>query len=88
MNNEQFRRLVFDSPSATSSVGKEGGSVRPPRHQKNEDLAIGGASRTAALGSRMRSSIPMTPYVGLFQIRECAQLAYFYILTNPFLVGQ
>ena len=66
MNNEQFRRLVFDNPSTTSSVRKERGSVGPPRHQ-NEDLAIGGTSRTTALGSRIRSSIPMTPYVYLFR---------------------
>ncbi|KAN0086456.1 hypothetical protein V8E54_000144 [Elaphomyces granulatus] len=32
-------------------------------HQKNEELAIGGTSRTTALGSRMRSSIPITPYI-------------------------
>ncbi|KAL2810816.1 hypothetical protein BJX63DRAFT_400973 [Aspergillus granulosus] len=64
MNNEQFRRLLFDNPqpsskpSSTSPVGQS-----PPNNQSH-------ASRTGsapgglgghALGSRNRSSIPMTP---------------------------
>ncbi|KAL8930792.1 MAG: hypothetical protein Q9208_000333 [Pyrenodesmia sp. 3 TL-2023] len=52
MNNSQFRRLVNDTPSTTRRAdgGPTGGS--------------GGARPSAtptALGSRMRSSIPMTP---------------------------
>ena len=51
MNNTQFRRLVLDTPgSATRKDGDVPGTT-----------SRGGT--TPALGSRMRSSIPMTPYV-------------------------
>ena len=53
MNNTQFRRLVLDPPTAAKS---NDGTVGLTPHR-------GGA--TPALGSRMRSSIPMTPYVTL-----------------------
>ncbi|KAK3175040.1 hypothetical protein OEA41_002286 [Lepraria neglecta] len=49
MNNTQFRRLVLDTPAAAKS---NDGTVGATPHR-------GGA--TPALGSRMRSSIPMTP---------------------------
>ncbi|MCJ1402364.1 hypothetical protein MMC11_005584 [Xylographa trunciseda] len=49
MNNQQFRRLVLDTPSSTSS--KDGPAATPRR----------GGATPSALGSRMRSSIPMTP---------------------------
>ncbi|MCJ1474158.1 hypothetical protein MMC13_002816 [Lambiella insularis] len=49
MNNQQFRRLVLDTPSTTS--GKDALGATPRR-----DGAV-----VSTLGSRMRSSIPMTP---------------------------
>ncbi|WEW58065.1 hypothetical protein PRK78_003532 [Emydomyces testavorans] len=55
MNNEQFRRLLFDNPAPSSA---EKSSV--PR-RGNDDTASGTGPKAAALGSRMRSSIPMTP---------------------------
>ncbi|KAL9023883.1 MAG: hypothetical protein Q9196_006905, partial [Gyalolechia fulgens] len=52
MNNSQFRRLVMDTPSTVHKIDRgatdTSGGGRP------------GATPTA-LGSRMRSSIPMTP---------------------------
>lgn len=53
MNNEQFRRLLDNSSSSEKSS-------TPARN-----AAAGGAGAGAGglLGSRMRSSIPMTPYV-------------------------
>ncbi|KAJ5368677.1 uncharacterized protein N7496_008437 [Penicillium cataractarum] len=53
MNNEQFRRLLADDSSTSKSGGKPASSPR--------DAAGGGATPGAMLGSRMRSSIPMTP---------------------------
>lgn len=49
MNNTQFRRLVLDTPTAA-------------RNNEGTSSTLGGG-KTPALGSRMRSSIPMTPYV-------------------------
>ncbi|KAK4697795.1 hypothetical protein P7C71_g320, partial [Lecanoromycetidae sp. Uapishka_2] len=49
MNNTQFRRLVLDTPTASKSN----------EHAVSSTPRVGGA--TPALGSRMRSSIPMTP---------------------------
>lgn len=54
MNNEQFRRLLADQ----SSSKPKDQSAAPSR-----DAARGGATPGGSLGSRMRSSIPMTPYV-------------------------
>ncbi|KAF2495703.1 hypothetical protein BU16DRAFT_397044 [Lophium mytilinum] len=48
MNNQQFRRLVLDTPARTQN-----GAGSPP--------SKAGATPGAALGSRARSSIPMTP---------------------------
>ena len=53
MNNTQFRRLVLDTPTAPKTKESSMGS----------NLQSGGA--TPALGSRMRSNIPMTPYDNL-----------------------
>ncbi|CEJ60753.1 hypothetical protein PMG11_09315 [Penicillium brasilianum] len=53
MNNEQFRRLLADTASTSKSGGKSASSPR--------DVAAGSATPGAMLGSRMRSSIPMTP---------------------------
>ena len=51
MNNQQFRRLVLDTPTARhASDSNEVGAT--PR---------GVGATPSALGSRMRSSIPMTP---------------------------
>lgn len=55
MNNEQFRRLL--SGNSSNSAEK---SSTPTRN-----VASGGATPGGLLGSRMRSSIPMTPYVTL-----------------------
>lgn len=78
MNNEQFRRLVLSSgPSRTDKTGanqketkktatddKDGGS--------NEETAsktpVGSGFGPGVLGSKMRSSILMTPYVHLYLI--------------------
>ncbi|KAF2807973.1 uncharacterized protein BDZ99DRAFT_70196 [Mytilinidion resinicola] len=48
MNNQQFRRLVLDTPARAQN-----GASSPPNRA--------GATPGAALGSRARSSIPMTP---------------------------
>ncbi|KAJ5867845.1 hypothetical protein N7534_002398 [Penicillium rubens] len=52
MNNEQFRRLLADQ----SSSKPKDQSPAPGR-----DTSRGGATPGGSLGSRMRSSIPMTP---------------------------
>ncbi|OQE08090.1 hypothetical protein PENVUL_c011G02807 [Penicillium vulpinum] len=52
MNNEQFRRLIADQSSSKPA----GQSPAPGR-----DASRGGATPGGSLGSRMRSSIPMTP---------------------------
>ncbi|KAL4895432.1 hypothetical protein BDV59DRAFT_155037 [Aspergillus ambiguus] len=52
MNNEQFRRLVLDNPSAARRSDSPRGSSSP----QNAARSSGGP-----LGSRMKSSIPMTP---------------------------
>lgn len=57
MNNEQFRRLLVDQSSSSNSKSKE----KPSPNTR--DAAGGGATPGGLLGSRMRSSIPMTPYV-------------------------
>ncbi|PGH13006.1 hypothetical protein AJ80_06490 [Polytolypa hystricis UAMH7299] len=55
MNNQQFRRLLSNAPPGSKSQNLDG---RSPR-----ESSAGAAStpRPSALGSRMRSSIPMTP---------------------------
>lgn len=58
MNNEQFRRLILDQTPARDKDQSPNGSS--PRQQGKS--AVGGAT-PGVLGSRMRSSIPMTPYV-------------------------
>jgi hypothetical protein len=54
MNNSQFRKLVLDTPAHQSSAA-------------DSKPTLGATSKRdgvpSALGSRMRSSIPMTPYV-------------------------
>ncbi|KAJ6072704.1 hypothetical protein N7467_010789 [Penicillium canescens] len=52
MNNEQFRRLLVDQGTSKSKDS----NATPAR-----DASRGGATPGGLLGSRMRSSIPMTP---------------------------
>ena len=50
MNNTQFRRLLLDTPTA-------------PKSKENSMASkIQARGATPALGSRMTSNIPMTPY--------------------------
>ncbi|KAH8647585.1 hypothetical protein BGZ60DRAFT_570358 [Tricladium varicosporioides] len=49
MNNNQFRKLVLDTPA------------RQAQSSSSSDSKKNGPSATPALGSRMRNSIPMTP---------------------------
>ena len=53
MNNSQFRKLVLDTPArqAGSGEGRGAFAATPGRD----------GAAPSALGSRMRSSIPMTP---------------------------
>ncbi|KAJ5583534.1 hypothetical protein N7535_002154 [Penicillium sp. DV-2018c] len=53
MNNEQFRRLLVDQSSSKNP--KDQSSTPAP------DVSRGGTTPGGSLGSRMRSSIPMTP---------------------------
>ncbi|RJE26480.1 hypothetical protein PHISCL_01190 [Aspergillus sclerotialis] len=48
MNNEQFRRLLFDNPPSKKQ------DTTPPKSH-------GATTPAGSLGSRMRSSVPMTP---------------------------
>ncbi|KAL2012046.1 hypothetical protein VTN00DRAFT_4764 [Thermoascus crustaceus] len=57
MNNEQFRRLVLDNPKPTSSSTAK--ATATPTPARKDGGATPGPG--AVLGSRMRSSIPMTP---------------------------
>ncbi|KAI2691990.1 hypothetical protein LCP963914a_84 [Penicillium roqueforti] len=52
MNNEQFRRLLADQSSS---------KPKPQSPTPGRDASRGGATPGGSLGSRMRSSIPMTP---------------------------
>ncbi|ESZ90838.1 hypothetical protein SBOR_8783 [Sclerotinia borealis F-4128] len=53
MNNQQFRKLVLDTPSRQAAAGDKNSSIgATPRRD---------GATPSALGSRMRSSIPMTP---------------------------
>lgn len=55
MNNSQFRKLVLDTPARKPATGdSDASSSSGPRRN---------GATPSALGSRMRSSIPMTPYV-------------------------
>ncbi|EED22095.1 conserved hypothetical protein [Talaromyces stipitatus ATCC 10500] len=55
MNNEQFRRLVLDQPGKkTTTLDKNAQTNKSPNQSSPP-------SSSALLGSRMRSSIPMTP---------------------------
>lgn len=58
MNNSQFRKLVLDTPARQ---GKESGANSGLGATPRRDGAT-----PSTLGSRMRSSIPMTPYVTVF----------------------
>jgi len=54
MNNSQFRKLVLDTPARQASSSSP--ADKPAQSSRN-------GATPSALGSRMRSSIPMTPYV-------------------------
>ncbi|KAL5357527.1 hypothetical protein BJX96DRAFT_163138 [Aspergillus floccosus] len=54
MNNEQFRRLVLENTSASRRSDS-------PRDSSSPQNANAARSSGVALGSRMKSSIPMTP---------------------------
>ncbi|EGE05483.1 hypothetical protein TEQG_04494 [Trichophyton equinum CBS 127.97] len=55
MNNEQFRRLLFDNKTGSASPA----NITAKKASSSDNAAAKG--RSGALGSRMRSSIPMTP---------------------------
>ncbi|KAI2885558.1 hypothetical protein CBS76997_7547 [Aspergillus niger] len=60
MNNDQFRRLVLDNPSSKPAKSTSPDASSPSQQQPRK--SIGNATPAAgALGSRLRSSIPMTP---------------------------
>ncbi|KAL4997940.1 hypothetical protein BDV10DRAFT_80067 [Aspergillus recurvatus] len=68
MNNEQFRRLLFDNnqPSKPNSASPTGHSPTGKHGATSPQVDSGNGGQTpkpaqALLGSRMRSSIPMTP---------------------------
>ncbi|KAH8705568.1 hypothetical protein BGW36DRAFT_15346 [Talaromyces proteolyticus] len=55
MNNEQFRRLVLDQPGQSRQTTDS----HSPKTTEKE--GVRNNANTSALGSRLRSSIPMTP---------------------------
>ncbi|OGM50413.1 hypothetical protein ABOM_001016 [Aspergillus bombycis] len=56
MNNEQFRRLLVNNNDNNSAQKQSQSSTSP-----SQNASRGGGATPALLGSRMRSSIPMTP---------------------------
>ncbi|KAK3388860.1 hypothetical protein B0T20DRAFT_87025 [Sordaria brevicollis] len=61
MNNEQFRRLLLANAQKDKN-NHQNGSASPPSKSPSAPAPAGSATpRTLALGSRARSSIPMTP---------------------------
>ncbi|RAH73366.1 uncharacterized protein BO66DRAFT_426323 [Aspergillus aculeatinus CBS 121060] len=58
MNNDQFRRLVLDTPTSSSSSSNTNKNARTTT---NPGATSPPSAAAAALGSRLRSSIPMTP---------------------------
>ncbi|KAJ4398875.1 hypothetical protein N0V85_006166 [Neurospora sp. IMI 360204] len=63
MNNEQFRRLLLANSQKNN---KQNGSTSPPSSSTSKSPAVpapagNSTPRTLALGSKARSSIPMTP---------------------------
>ncbi|KAL3460261.1 hypothetical protein BJX64DRAFT_263500, partial [Aspergillus heterothallicus] len=64
MNNEQFRRLLFDNSQPSSKPSRTSPTDNSPPNSQNYASRTGstpGGPGAHALGSRMRSSIPMTP---------------------------
>ncbi|KAL4929821.1 uncharacterized protein BDV17DRAFT_260176 [Aspergillus undulatus] len=68
MNNEQFRRLLINNNKPSSSKSDTGASQSPPAGHNARSPQGGSGSgsggpggQSLGLGSRMRSSIPMTP---------------------------
>ena len=72
MNNEQFRRLLFDNPppSVLSNTTKSSNINDHSKKDVASGSGSGGEGRGAntarpamLLGAKMRSNLPMTPYV-------------------------
>ncbi|KAL2854464.1 hypothetical protein BJY01DRAFT_205214 [Aspergillus pseudoustus] len=64
MNNEQFRRLLFDNSQPSSKPTSKIPTGSPPQNRQNHASQTGSTPDgpgAFALGSRLRSSIPMTP---------------------------
>lgn len=79
MNNEQFRRLLADNSSSSKS------NETVPSQGRN---APGGATPSSGLlGSRMRSSIPMTPYVPQLISSVTCSLSQFTMLNRRSVSG-
>ncbi|KAL2161504.1 hypothetical protein VTH06DRAFT_8066 [Thermothelomyces fergusii] len=58
MNNEQFRRLLLAN---TAKSGSDTNGVSPPSNARATSSTPSTSSTSLALGSKLRSSIPMTP---------------------------
>jgi hypothetical protein len=88
MNNEQFRRLLFDNPlpSVSSNTIKSSNINDHFKKDVASGSGSGGEGRGAntarpamLLGAKMRSNLPMTPYVFFF-------LIFILFLFFPFLL--
>ncbi|KAJ8064231.1 hypothetical protein OCU04_006579 [Sclerotinia nivalis] len=74
MNNQQFRKLVLDTPARQVAAGDKKSSIgATPRRD---------GATPSALGSRMRSSIPMTPR-SVGGVDFARQVAEQRALSNP-----
>ncbi|KAH8427828.1 uncharacterized protein LDX57_005533 [Aspergillus melleus] len=59
MNNEQFRRLLLDN--ASKSQNQKQSSQSPKSHDSSRGHGNATPAAAPSLGSRLKSSIPMTP---------------------------
>ncbi|KAI9046139.1 uncharacterized protein KD926_003977 [Aspergillus affinis] len=59
MNNEQFRRLLLDN--ASKSQNQKQSSQSPKSHDSSRGHGNATPAAASSLGSRLKSSIPMTP---------------------------
>ncbi|QSZ35722.1 hypothetical protein DSL72_006844 [Monilinia vaccinii-corymbosi] len=74
MNNQQFRKLVLDTPARQAATGDKNSSIgATPRRD---------GATPSALGSRMRRSIPMTPR-SVRGVDFARQVAERRALSNP-----
>ncbi|KAE8372580.1 hypothetical protein BDV26DRAFT_90995 [Aspergillus bertholletiae] len=60
MNNEQFRRLLVNNNNSNNN-NNNNSTQKKSQSSTSQDAPGGGGATPALLGSRMRSSIPMTP---------------------------